>query len=59
LSLAAGLALPQGFAVEHRERRGVRRIVVLHRLAGGTHLVIAGAALVERDFGAGKRAEAE
>ena len=51
----ARLASPQRFAVEHGERRRVRRVVVLHRPAGGAELVVAGAALVERDFGKRER----
>ena len=54
LAFAAGLAAPQRLAVEHRERRGIRRVVVLHRLRAGAHHVVAGAALVERNFGAGR-----
>ena len=49
----AGLALPQRFAVQHRQGCGIAGVVVLHRLGGGAHVVVAGAALVERDFGGG------
>src|SRR5205085_7113184 len=47
----ADFAFPQRLAVEHRERCRVGGVVVLHRFGGGRHLLVARAALVERDFG--------
>src|SRR5947209_7886728 len=51
MTIGAGLTRRPGFrrphrlAVEHRERGGIRRIVVLHRLGVAAHQLIAGAAL--------------
>src|SRR5436190_13668839 len=45
------LAAPKRLAVEHSERRGIGRVVILHRAGRRAHRVVARAALIERDFG--------
>src|SRR4051794_38804473 len=42
----ARLAAPERLAIEHREGRRIRRIIILHGARRGAHAVVAGAALV-------------
>ena len=50
---SAGLAAPQGFAVEHRQHSGIAGVVVLHRLVVAAHVLVGRAAFIQRDFRAG------
>src|SRR5205807_9585996 len=53
----AGVGRPRRLAVERRERRRVRRVVVLHRLGVTAHEFVAGAAFGEGSFRDRERGE--
>src|ERR1019366_6463990 len=59
LARGTGLAVPQGFAVEHPQHAGIGGIVILDRLGVGRHEAVAGPVLGWRDFGGGERSDGD